>query len=394
MKIRYIYTVLIFIFLNFSLLAQEDEKVRNWNLNGYITNMQSFMFDSIDKDWVNDNLVHNRLNFRWYPHKTISFGIDARTRIFTGETLKYFDGYSDMIERDNGLIDLNFNIIDEKSILINSLIDRAWLTFEKGNLNITAGRQRINWGRSFVWNPNDIFNSYSFFDFDYPEKPGSDAVRIQYYTGPASSLELVAKADSTKYVSVGGLYKFNVGTYDIQVLGGIIQQQDYVIGLGWEGNLKNISFRGEMSYLHSKENFDDTTGIFVATVGFDYAFQNSLMFRLEYLYNQQPKSGGISNFSDYYYKPLSVKTLSFVEHSIFGSVSYPITPLFNAGLSGMYYPQIEGYYVGPDFSYSLNDNIDFSFIVQTFGGKLKDQTTGERIKQSQTIAFLRLKINF
>ena len=36
----------------------------------------------------------------------------------------------------------------------------------------TAGRQRINWGQTFVWNVNDVFNAYSYFDFDYKERPG------------------------------------------------------------------------------------------------------------------------------------------------------------------------------------------------------------------------------
>ena len=36
---------------------------------------------------------------------------------------------------------------------------------------------------NLVWNPNDLFNAFSFVDFDYEERPGSDALRIQKYTG-------------------------------------------------------------------------------------------------------------------------------------------------------------------------------------------------------------------
>ncbi|MCG8318265.1 MAG: hypothetical protein MI921_02070 [Cytophagales bacterium] len=49
------------------------------------------------------------------------------------------------------------------------------------------GKHRINWGKSYVWNPNDVFNAYSFFDFDYEERRGTDALLIKYTTSPFSS---------------------------------------------------------------------------------------------------------------------------------------------------------------------------------------------------------------
>ena len=379
---------LIFIFISlfvFNLFAQEEEKEKKYSLDGYLTNMQSvMMFDGIDGNWTNDNLIHNRLNFSWFPSDYFTINIGARTRFFSGDQIKYTPGYADNMEQDNGIIDLNRNLFSEQSFLLNSQIDRAYISFEKGNLNVSLGRQRINWGRSFVWNSNDIFNSYSFFDFDYPEKPGSDALRIQYYTSATSSAELVVKADSTKKVSAAGLYKFAAGGYDFQIMGGMINEQDYVIGTGWEGNIKSISFKGEASYLHPKENFEDTTGVFVASTLFSYFFENSLMLQFEFLYNQQSET---ANFSTYLSRPLTVKNLSFTEYSIFGNISYPVTPLLSATLSGMYYPGINGYYIGPSLSYSLAENLDFAFIAQTF--RIKDLND---LKLS--FAFLQLKYSF
>ena len=389
-------TISIFLLLIiFSVQAQDDEtKERNWSLDGYLTNMQSVMFDSIDNSWTSDNLLHNRLNFRWYPSEMFTVAIDARTRLLSGETVKYFPGYAESIEKDNGLIDLNTNIFSENSFILNTMLDRAYVSFEKGNLNITAGRQRINWGRSFVWNPNDIFNSYSFFDFDYAEKPGSDALRAQYYTSPTSSAEFVVKADSSNNISAAGLYRFTVGRFDIQTLAGIINGQDYVIGTGWEGYIKSVSLRGEASYVHPKNNFADTSGLFVASVSADYSFSNSLMIQLEFLYNQQPETGGISSFGEYYTQTASIKTLSFTEYNVFANISYPVSPLFKTGLSAMYYPKIDGYFIGPNLAYSLNDNVDFSFTLQSFAGKFPNALTGEMTKQQITLAFLRLKVNF
>ena len=57
-------------------------------------------------------------------------------------------------------------------------------------MGLRIGRQRINWGVNLAWNPNDLFNAYSLIDFDYQERPGSDAIRFQYYMGDLSVLNL------------------------------------------------------------------------------------------------------------------------------------------------------------------------------------------------------------
>jgi len=384
--------LLFFLILTTTTFSQEEEKQKKYSLDGYITNMQSFMIlDSVNGNWVNDNLIHNRLNFNWFPDDNLTIKIGARTRFFSGETVKYTPDYGKNMQKDNGIIDLNTNIFLEKSFLLNTQIDRANISYEKGKLNITLGRQRINWGRSFVWNPNDIFNSYSFFDFDYPEKPGSDALRIQYYTGATSSAEFVIKADSSMNVSSAVLYKFPVKNYDVQIMAGIINEQDYVLGTGWEGEIKSVSFKGEATYLHPKNNFKDTTGILVACASFSYGFSNSAFLQFEFLYNQQSTK---SDFNSYLNQTLSVKNLSFTEYSIFGSISYPISSLLNASLSGMYYPKVDGFYVGPSIIYSLSDNLDFAVIAQTF--KINDFTNPVTQKKglNMSFVFLQLKYNF
>ena len=383
--------ILLIIFTT-TVFSQEEKKQKNYSINGYITNMQSTMIvDSINGNWINDNLIHNRLNFNWFPSNSFTVKVGARIRFFSGETLKHTPNYAENIEKDNGIIDLNWNVLSEQSFLLNSQIDRANVSYEKGNLNITLGRQRINWGRSFVWNPNDVFNSYSFFDFDYPEKPGSDALRIQYYTGASSSAEFVVKADSAKKVSAAALYKFTIKNYDLQFMGGMLNEQDYVIGTGWEGNLKSISFKGEATYLHPKTNFNDTTGLFVASTSLSYGFSNSMFFQVEFLYNQQSKK---SDFTSYLNQTLSVKNLSFTEYNLFGSITYPISPLLNATLSAMYYPQVKGFYIGPSFTYSLAENLDFAVIAQTF--RINDFVNPLTQKKglNMSFVFLQLKYSF
>ena len=153
-----------------------------------------------------------------------------------------------------------------------------------------------------------------------------------------------------------------------------MNDQDYVIGTGWSGNIKGSSFRGEVSYFQPKHNFADTSGILVVSLSTDYTFKNSLMLQFEVLYNQN-RSSVVSNFVDFYNESLSAKNLSFTKVTFMLQGSYPITPLLNVSLSGMYFPKLNWFFLGPSFTYSITENIDFSLIAQSFAGQLvKGQT--------------------
>jgi len=381
----------IILFIPVSLLAQEgNDKIE---LNGYITGMQTVMFEDINEDWIFENLLHNRLNLNLYPVKNLSASIQLRNRLIYGEMVESGEEYVDALDNDNGWVDLSFNLFSGKSFALNSTIDRLWVQYTAGNFVGTAGRQRINWGQSLVWNPNDLFNVYSYFDVDYVERPGSDAIRLQYYPGYTSTVELAAKIDSSNKVTAAGLFRFNVFDYDVQFIGGVLSEEDIVAGLGWSGNIWDASFRGELSYFHDIDNFKDTTGVILASAGTDYTFSNSLMFQVEFLYSNKsfmPPGG----FLGYYASPMNVKSLAFTKYSLFTSVSYPITPLFQGSIAGMYFPEMKGAFAGPSFTYNLLDNFDLSFILQYFSAELKDPVTLEKQRQNVTLAFLRLKWNF
>lgn len=388
---KFLKTKLLFALIMISLSNYAQNKI---HIEGYVSNMQSVMFDSFKNNWINDNLIHNRLNFKYTPTNSITFAAEFRNRIMTGESVKYIPNYAEGIDTDKGFIDMSFNLVEEQSVLINSNIDRLYFSYEKGNFNITIGRQRINWGQTFVWNPNDIFNSYSFFDFDYVEKPGSDAIRLQYYTGIAASLEAAVKINSEEEITAAGKFIFNKYNYDFQLIGGIIDEEDYVGGIGWSGNLWQLTFRGEGSYLHPKDNFSDTTGLFIGAVGFDYMFANSTMISCEFLYNQQPKTTEIANFLQIYDAPQSVKNLSFTEYNIFGQITYPFNPLISGTLSSIYYPKLQGFFAGPSITFSLMNNLDFSLITQSFSGNFDNPITSEKQRIWYNLIFMKMKYSF
>jgi len=387
---RTICSIAILLIFPFRLSCQDNEK--SYALNGYLTNMTSIMFSEVDNDWIVDNLIHNRLNFHWYPSDQISFSIQLRNRLMFGETINGTPGYVDAIGGSDGWVDLSFNLLSGDSYVLNSNIDRFWLQYSSGSFVVTAGRQRINWGQTFVWNANDIFNAYSYFDFDYAERPGSDALRLQFYPNYTSTVELAAKVDSSGKITAAGLCRLNLLSYDIQFIAGMLQEEDFLGGLGWSGNIGAAGFRGEGTYFHPMEDPADTSGLFMGSVGLDFTFKNSLFLQAEYLYSSNP-SISLSALTGSFTSQLTVKQLAFTDHTLFASVSYPVTPLLQMTLAGMYFPELKGAFAGPSLSFNAFENVDLGFFVQYFNAKLPDDAGGTS-RQDLTLGYLRFKWSF
>ncbi|HRX94444.1 MAG TPA: hypothetical protein P5158_10020, partial [Chitinophagaceae bacterium] len=145
------------------------EKAKHWVLNGYLKDLQSIQFTDIKKKWTLDNLVHNRLDLHWYADSLWKIHVGVRNRLFYGESVPLYKQNKKLLGANNDFFDLSKTIVSGESFLLHSTVDRASVDFIKDKWQITAGRQRINWGVNMVWNPNDIFNAYSYFDFDYEE---------------------------------------------------------------------------------------------------------------------------------------------------------------------------------------------------------------------------------
>jgi hypothetical protein len=380
---------LIFI-LSFLVIPEEtlfsQEKPKFLTLDGYLSTIQSAMFDSLSGPFIYDNLIHNRMNFKGYVNENITFAAEFRNRLFTGDMVRSGRSYSEMTGSDQGWIDMSWNIINRQSFFLNSTIDRLWLDFNYGKFQARAGRQRINWGQTLVWNPNDIFNAYSFFDFDYIERPGSDAVRLQYYPDYSSSVELVIKANYENHLTTASLYRFNKWGYDIQFLAGYFNSEDLVAGAGWSGAFGSVSFRGEISWFQPVKNFSDTTGTGIFTSGFDKVFANNSSAQIQLMYCNNPLN--LTSFNSLYSGNYSTKEIAFSKFSAFGQYSYPVTPLLNISLSAMWFPDLKGYFAGPSIDYSLAGNVDFSLVWQHFNSHMNNTRT--RIN----MGFFRVKVSF
>ncbi|MCZ4695737.1 hypothetical protein DWB61_13500 [Ancylomarina euxinus] len=377
---RKCFVLFFLIFLNLFLFGQD----KNWFLNGYLKDMQMIYYVEPTHSWTNQNLLHNRLNFKWYPSSYCVLVAEVRNRFFTGKLVHDIPGYSQFIDRDNGFWDLSSLVIDSDGAVFHSMIDRVYLDYSLGDWQIRFGRQRINWGINLVWNPNDVFNTYSFLNFDYEERPGTDALKVQYYTSETSSLELVYQIGKNgDERALATRFRFNKWNYDFQLLGGWIEE-DLMLGAGWAGDIYGGGFRGEVTWFVPMENRGEEA--LLASVSGDYSFSNSLMLHAGFLYNSVGTTGPIFQTGLFEVGEASPRGLSKGRYAIFGQISYPLTPLFTTSFSLIANPSDGSFVLNPSLSYSLVTNLDLLLVGQYFFG---DDFT--EYGDSGQFFFLRLK---
>ncbi len=387
---------LIFLLLGFSLNGQKTDKLR---INGYLKFLGTYsainpsffgpQFAVADMQ-ATDLLLHNRLNFKYRPTNSWSFALSTRNRIFAGDQLKN-PAFFTSLEADAGLVDLNFFYGRDPNLALHTSIDRFYGQWESDKWIIRLGRQRINWGVNTVWNPNDIFNQYNYFDFDYEERRGSDALRIQYFPNFNSSWEFVfAPEKDLKDLSSALLYKFNRWQYDWQFLAGIYQQ-DLVIGGALAGGLGNIGLKAEYNYYAP---FDKDLPAFLFSTSLDYIFKNGLYLQGSYLFNQEGSER--ANFGDFSNltggNVMSPRNLFLFKHTVFISSSYTINPLLTVSLGTMFSPDFANLIIYPSLTYSLTKNLDLLVALQAFN--TKNPAKQDQLDWLSAASFLRLKWSF
>ena len=387
--------LLILSFLTLHTVQAQDEEPGKVELGGYVKYLQTTTFyDAPPLAATPTNLFHNRLNFKWYPSAHWSVAVEARNRLFYGEEVKlanmlYGSSYGEMINQNTGLFDLSLLWLDQPSVVLHSTLDRAYVNWSRNKWDIRLGRQRINWGINLAWNPNDLFNAFNFLDFDYEERPGSDAVRVSYATGLMSNVEVAFAPARDFSQSVGAaMYKFNVKGYDLQFLGGYARG-DLTLGAGWAGNIGKAGFKGEATWFEPTRHSPDSAGALSMSVAIDYLLSNGLYVSGAVLYNGLGESSGSGLQSGLAAANLSPKSLFPGKWATLAQVSGQATPLLSVSAACIYSPTDNITVFFPSVSYSIRENWDLDLIGQTF---FLDQPGG--YGHAATAAFLRLKWSY
>lgn len=374
----------------------------NFEVSGYVKNMHSVMVlpenPLVTDRLFSDNLIHHRFNTICYINNKLSLRTELRDRIIYGDllenysTLTFGQDYSTIVDAGNDQLDLSFFMINNTSLLWHIIADRMYFEYISGNWEVRAGRQRINWGINTFWNPNDIFNAFNYFDFDYEERPGADALRLTYYKGISTSYEFALKYfDKFEDATGAFLMKTTKWNTDLQSIIGK-DKKDLVFGGGLNGYIKGkYGLKAEASLFQPYESLDSTS-TFVMSLGTDYITKKEWIWMLGVLYNEQ---NGVTNANPLDFTSnnnISAKSLAGTEWNIILSVAKAINPRSTWSTAIMYSPEGNTSIAINSFSYSLKDNWDIDMISQIMAADSPIPTMGWIPMFNAT--FLRLKVSY
>lgn len=338
------------------------------SFGGYVKYLVDVNLPKDGPDELNQ-LVHQRFNLEYRASPNLALAAGMRNRLFSGDNLDY-SSFDKLISDDPGYWDLSKNWLDRGELLGNTTMDRLYLDWHPGDNQLRFGRHRIGWGMAALWNPNDLFNSYSMFDFDYEERPGTDALLLGHDLGFASRVEAVwAFGDDWDATSLAGRYQLNAGGYDIQLLGGK-NNVNRVLGLGFAGSVYGAGLRGEISRFDPDQKYwqgEKQQKMTVATLDLDYSFggRRNLSGRAALLYISNPAEPSSALF--YLNRPLTAKSLSFASWTGYAELAFDVTRLSRQTLGFSAYDDGSLYAIANN-AISLADDWELLLVWQHFGG--------------------------
>lgn len=375
--------LLILSVLPLSLTAQDSlAKKRMLSFSGYLKDLEWVRFDKGFNNATATNLLHNRMNVKWNPGQNWNGGLEVRNRLYWGDDVRVLPDFKRQLRNENEAVDLSVNWLNTRSAILHSNVERLWMEFKKNRWNIRAGRQRINWGITNTWNPNDIFNSYNFLDFDYEERPGSDAIKGQFLINDLSNIE-VAVAGTGHRPIMAARYSTNYRNFDLQWNTGIYQSK-FTAGFGWAGSIKDAGFKGEAQFYADQEK--GSSRLLLVLEG-DYVFKNGWYLSSAFLYNEKGLDRPLHGLE----QPIleaSPRNLMPAKWNILVNTSKEFTPIFDGSINVVYAPGMNLLILFPTLHYNLKTDLDIDFVWQSFF------TESTRFEALSHTGFLRLRWSF
>lgn len=357
-------------FVCFSLSCLLIAQTESYQLGGYA----KYLYSNADNPAfgrVSDHIVHSRINNKYFITEGLTAAAELRTRVFFGGSVEKMPNFLSAITSDHDFGNADIVWWNTHSSAAHSEPDRLYVDASHEKFQGTIGRQRIAWGTALVWNPTDFFNPLSILDFEYEERPGVDAVRVQYFMSEVSKVEITVKPGKSRSRSiVAGKILLNQWGYDFHILGGV-QGENPSFGAAWAGDIGGAGFRGEavMKRIGQevKRIFPSPNGSWSATVvlSADYTFTDNTYLHTEALYNNQ---GVAANAAAFLPVSLSLGLFSPARWSLFQELSFDVHPLVRLSGFVIYNPSDGSTAIVPSATWSIMENVDASFFGLIFSG--------------------------
>lgn len=330
-------------------------------------------------------LIHQRTQLRadfndhWYAK------LELRTRAFLGPIYEGQPGLVQTLKHPYSYFRPEVALVDDRHVTVFTEADRAYAGYRTDRWDVRLGKQRINWGTNLIWNPNDVFNSYNILDFDYEERPGTDALRIQYDLLEQRAVDIAYAPSKDGRTVAAGMYRTHLSSFDLQFSGGLYRGQT-VIGIGWAGNIGKAGFKGEFNhYLKNTKESGQTC----AAVTIDYTLKgNWYVFAAGLWQHQSAVHFQASNFFSGE-SAITPKFLMPFHYCGYLGAMKELTPQWSVQLATIYGETNESMILFPGATWKVTDNFELLLTGQGYWTR-RENTWGNRADA----LYLRFKYNF
>ena len=333
-----------------------------WEISGYVKYLSEGDHLRIPDTLFTGQLIHQRTMFRYEFNPHWYLRADIRTRIFYGTLYENQTDFGMRLQHPEAYFRPEMNLTEDRHLTIFTEADRAYAGYRNETWDIRLGKQRINWGTNLIWNPNDIFNTYNILDFDYEERSGTDAIRVQYDLGKRRSAEIAFSPARGERTVGAAMYRTHLKTFDLQVLAGTYRKQS-VIGIGWAGNLKDVGFKGEIN--HYVKNPVDSNQTCIAMT-FDYTLRKQWYVFISGLWQENATENTLPSSSIKSGNEITPKYLMPFRYSWYAGTTKELSPLWTLQLAAIYGGKSQSLILFPCITWNITDDIQFLLAAQGY----------------------------
>jgi len=310
-----------------------------------------------------------------------------------------------------------FNYTFKDSIVL----DNAYIVWSPDFLQFKIGKQTINRGTGYVWNPTDVFNTKNAFDPTY-EKPGvTAAVITRTWKHGGNANIILTPAEQGKYMKKELILQQKLGftwtasycetpaatsfltwknmpmTVPHMTIPGMYTLVDVPIaveqriekraGGDFVGDIHGLEIRGEGVYILSGNA--DGQEYWEALGGMQYFFSIGMMMMTEYFYNSAGRAGADEYTFNDWLRYYIGETDSLAQHYLFYMIQQNIGAFGKGSTSVLYNVDDNSVGLIPRLDWSLAENFDLTVF-----GLITTGTVNSEYYAGQSQAQIRVKVYF
>ena len=273
---------------------------KNFGLDG---NVKAFTFVSkhhehlvvnADNAYDAQGLLRLRLIAAGKPTTYLSYEIHGLTHMAVIDNTDLSEIFATNTPTQHYLFFQNsWELYAKDKISATQSLERANIKLRLEAADIIIGKQAITFGKTYFWNPLDVFSPFGAIQFDREYKAAIDGLRIDIPLGDFSGLNLVATTD--EFETAYGLLRYfgNMADWDLALQAGLLHNGAH-LGAGASGEIGSVGLRLEGSYLWPDKSSALSEHL-SAVLGLGYVINEKTQVQFEQLYNGGAKNNLLTN---------------------------------------------------------------------------------------------------